>query len=115
MPLKTCPKCKKGSGPRTRQCACGHRFNKDKKVMATTNKAPDEQPLAIPGTLEYNLLIFRAASFAIKYKHKDYNDLVQDISHGWLAKKGFKPEDVAKTLKRPIIDLFKEVEIEQIE
>jgi len=26
MPLKTCPKCKKGCGPRLKVCKCGHVF-----------------------------------------------------------------------------------------
>jgi len=26
MPMKTCPDCKKQSGPRTKQCECGHNF-----------------------------------------------------------------------------------------
>lgn len=27
MPLKTCPQCNKGCGPRTRVCECGHEFS----------------------------------------------------------------------------------------
>lgn len=50
MPLKTCPKCGKGNGPRTFECNCGHVFI-DKSVSVEPKK--EEGPRYLTGLTVY--------------------------------------------------------------
>lgn len=52
MAMKTCPKCKKQAGPRTKQCECGHNFGEMAAVSASSQMMSDPLNDALKDSVE---------------------------------------------------------------